>query len=64
MSRLRIKWTKSDIGYSRGQKQTRKALGLRRLGQIMEHEDSPSIRGMVGKVRHLVEVEVINDKTE
>ena len=57
MTRLRITWMKSGIGYTREQRRTLKALGFRRLNQTMEHEDTPSIRGMVFKVRHLVRVE-------
>lgn len=55
-SKLRITWKKSAIGYKRDQKLTIRALGLRRLGQTVEHSDSPAVRGMIGKVRHLVEV--------
>ena len=58
MSRLlRITWIKSDVGYTRDQRRTVRALGLHRLNQSVEHKDSPSIRGMVVKVRHLVELE-------
>jgi len=57
VTRLRITWMKSGIGYTREQRRTLKALGFRRLNQTMEHEDTPSIRGMVFKVRHLVRVE-------
>jgi len=59
VSRLRIIWQKSDIGYSKDQGETIKALGLRRLHQSVEHEDTPSIRGMLLKVRHLVKVEEV-----
>lgn len=55
--RLRITLVKSPIGYSRRQKGTVRALGLRRLKQAVEQEDNPVIRGMVSKVSHLVEVE-------
>jgi large subunit ribosomal protein L30 len=55
--KLRITWVKSSIGYSRGQKSTIRALGLRRLGDIVEKEDTAVIRGMVNKVSHLVHVE-------
>jgi large subunit ribosomal protein L30 len=55
--RLRITLVKSAIGYNDRQKGTVKALGLRRLYQTVEQEDSPVIRGMVAKVNHLVEVE-------
>jgi len=57
--RLRITWVKSAIGYSQRQKDTIKALGLRRLGDRVEREDSPSLRGMMQKVSHLVKVEEI-----
>jgi large subunit ribosomal protein L30 len=56
---LRITWIKSGIGYSESQKATIRALGLRRLGQSVERPDNDSIRGMVHKIRHLVEVEEI-----
>lgn len=56
-SGLRVTWVKSAIGYGDDQKRTIRALGLRRLHQSVEHPDSPSVRGMVGAVRHLVEVE-------
>ena len=55
--RLRIKWVKSSIGYSRRQKGTVRALGLRRLGDVVEQADTPVIRGMINKVSHLVAVE-------
>ncbi|NIV34754.1 MAG: 50S ribosomal protein L30, partial [Anaerolineae bacterium] len=48
--KLRIKWVKSSIGYSRRQKGTVRALGLRRLGDVVEQEDTPVIRGMIDKV--------------
>jgi large subunit ribosomal protein L30 len=56
MARIEIIWKKSAIGFPRDQKRTIAALGLRRLHQRVEHEDVPSIRGMVDKVRHLLEV--------
>ena len=55
--RLRITLVKSSIGYSRRQKGTVRALGLRRLHQTVVQEDNPVIRGMVKKVSHLVKVE-------
>lgn len=57
MSKLRVTWVKSGIGYPVDQKRTIKALGFRRLNQSIEHEDTPSIRGMLHKVKHLVKVE-------
>lgn len=61
MAKLRIKWIKSDIGYAKEQRRTLKALGFHRLHETVEHEDSPSVRGMIAKVNHLVKVEVITD---
>jgi len=57
--RLRITWVKSSIGYSKRQKATIRTLGLRRLGDSVEREDTSVIRGMIDKVSHLVEVEEI-----
>jgi len=54
---LRITWVRSSIGYSLDQKATVRALGLRRLGQSVVRPDNPSVRGMVQKVGHLLEVE-------
>ena len=56
MPRLRISWRKSAIGYAGDQKRTLRALGLRRLGQTVEHRDTRAIRGMINKVRHLVRI--------
>ena len=55
-AKLRITWKKSAIGYEKDQKRTIEALGLRRLGHAVEHQDSRTMRGMITKVRHLVEV--------
>jgi large subunit ribosomal protein L30 len=57
--RLRITWVKSSIGYSQRQKETIRTLGLKRLRDWVEREDSPNLRGMVQKVSHLVKVEEI-----
>jgi len=59
MSKLRITYKKSTIGYDGRQKGTIKALGLRRLGQTVEHDDTPVIRGMIKRVGHLVAVEEV-----
>jgi len=56
LGKLHIRWSKSAIGYPRGQGLVIRALGLKRLNQEVEHEDSPSILGMIHKVRHLVQV--------
>jgi large subunit ribosomal protein L30 len=54
---LRITLVRSPIGYSKRQKGTVRALGLRRMNQTVEQADTPVIRGMITKVRHLVKVE-------
>ena len=54
---LRVTLVRSPIGYSWRQKRTVRALGLRRLNQTVEHSDSPQVRGMIERVRHLVNVE-------
>ncbi len=56
---LRITWVKSTIGYPRDQRGTIRALGLHRLQQSVIHDDTPVIRGMAFKVRHLVRVEEV-----
>jgi large subunit ribosomal protein L30 len=57
---LRITLTKSPIGYSYRQKRTVQALGLRRLHHTVEQKDTPVIRGMIAKVKHLVTVEEVD----
>ena len=57
MTKLRITWVKSGIGYAKDQKRTLKALGFRRLNQSVIHNDDTSVRGMLNKVRHLIKVE-------
>lgn len=57
--KLRITYVKSRIGYSVQQKDTIRALGLHRLGDVVEKADTPAIRGMIHKVRHLVTVEEV-----
>ena len=59
---LRITWVKSSIGYSQRQKGTIRALGLRRLGDVVEQADTLVIRGMVNKVSHLVRVEEVGNR--
>jgi large subunit ribosomal protein L30 len=55
--KLWITQVRSGIGRPEGQRATLRALGLKRMHQTVEHEDSAQIRGMVFKVQHLVEVE-------
>ena len=54
---LRVTLVKSPIGYKKDQKATVRALGLRRMNQTVEHNDSPEVRGMLNKVSHLIKVE-------
>ncbi len=58
---FRITLIKSPIGYSRRQKGTVRALGLRRVGHTVEQRDTPVIRGMVRKISHLVRVEELEE---
>jgi large subunit ribosomal protein L30 len=55
-SRVRIRQIKSASGHPSDQARTIRALGIRRLHQVVEHNDTPQVRGMIFKVRHLVEV--------
>lgn len=54
---IKVTLVKSPIGYSERQKGTVRALGLRKMGQTIEHTDTPVVRGMIHKVTHLVKVE-------
>lgn len=56
MATIKIKQVKSGIGYPKDQKATLVALGLRKISQVVEIEDTPSMRGMLRKVHHLVSV--------
>lgn len=57
MAKLKITLKKSTIGSKKDQIATVKALGLKKIRDIVEQEDTPQIRGMINKVSHLVEVE-------
>jgi large subunit ribosomal protein L30 len=56
MSKLTIVQRRSRNGSDQRQRDTLRSLGLRRIGQRVEHEDTPQIRGMIAKVAHLVDV--------
>lgn len=56
MTTIKVQQIKSKIGYPKDQKATLQALGLRKISQIVEVEDTPSTRGMLRKVHHLVTV--------
>ncbi len=57
MATIKVKLVKSTIGRKQDQIATVKALGLRKIRHVVEHNDTPQIRGMINKVSHLVEVE-------
>ena len=56
MATIKIKQIKSKSGYPADQKRTLEALGLRKISQVVEKEDNPSVRGMIRKVQHLVTI--------
>ena len=56
MATIKIKQVKSKIGFPVDQKRTLQALGLHKISQVVEREDSPEVRGMIRKVHHLVTV--------
>jgi len=57
MAKLKITQTRSAIGQSQRHRGTLRALGLRKIGQTVEHDETPVLAGMLRKVRHLVKVE-------
>lgn len=57
MAKIKVKQLKSGIKRPQNQKRTLEALGLRKIGQVVEHEDTPSILGMINTVKHLVSTE-------
>lgn len=57
MSKITIRQHKSAIGARESARQTLQSLGLRRPGNVVEREDSPSLRGMLRKINHLVHIE-------
>lgn len=56
MATIKIQQVKSRIKCPKDQKLTLDALGLRKMNAVVEHEDTPSIRGMIAKVKHLIKV--------
>ena len=54
---LRVTLVRSPIGYTKDQKATAKALGLRKMHQTVEHKDTPALRGMLNKIIHLLKIE-------
>ncbi|RAJ14426.1 50S ribosomal protein L30 [Olleya aquimaris] len=57
MSKIKVTKVKSAINRTQRQKRTLEALGLKKIGQTIEHEATPNILGMIAKVNHLVSVE-------
>ncbi len=55
-STLRIKYVRSSIGRSEQQKRIVRSLGLRKLNQVVEREDTPAVRGVVAKIPHLIQI--------
>ncbi len=62
MSSLKVTQTKSVIGSKEGHKRTVRALGLKRIRNEKVHEDTPQVRGMIRKVRHLVKAEEVEQQ--
>ncbi|HEX2150145.1 MAG TPA: 50S ribosomal protein L30 [Actinomycetota bacterium] len=62
MAQIKVTQTKSPVSLPKDQGRTLKALGLHRMRDTVEHTDSPSVLGMVHKVRHLVTVEKLEGK--
>jgi large subunit ribosomal protein L30 len=59
MAKVKVKQVKSKIDKPARQKRTLQALGLRKMHQVVEHEATPQIMGMIAKVQHLVSVEEV-----
>ncbi|WP_411031153.1 50S ribosomal protein L30 [Spongiimicrobium sp. 3-5] len=57
MGKIKVKQLKSSIKRPQNQKRTLEALGLRKIGQVVEHDTTPNILGMINKVKHLVSTE-------
>lgn len=57
MAKIKVTQLKSGIKKPQNQKRTLEALGLKRIGQVVEHNDTPNILGMINKVKHLVSTE-------
>jgi len=59
MAKIRLKQVKSKIRRPQRQKRTLEALGIKKMDQVVEHDATPAILGMVNKVKHLISVEEI-----
>jgi large subunit ribosomal protein L30 len=56
MAKIKVKQVRSAINRPQRQKRTIQALGLKKLNQVVEHDDTPAIKGMIAKVAHMVEL--------
>jgi large subunit ribosomal protein L30 len=61
MKKLKIQQVRSEVGRKYDQRETLIALGITRMGQVVTHNDTPQIRGMIKKVNHLVSVSEFNE---
>ena len=60
MGKIKIKQVRSEIDRPERQKRTLEALGLKKINQVVEHDSTPQIMGMVNAIKHLIEVEEVN----
>ena len=60
MAKIKIKQVRSKIDRPVRQKRTLEALGLKKINQVVEHESTPQIMGMVNAIKHLIEVDEVN----
>ena len=56
MSKIKIQQIRSRIGRPKDQKRTLDALGLRKMNQVVEHNFTPQIQGMINKIKHLIKI--------
>ncbi len=56
MAKIKVRKDRSAIGRPERQKRVLESLGLRKIGQVVEHDDTPAILGMVNKIKHLVSI--------
>ncbi len=61
MKKVKITLKRSRFGWKPDQRETVKGLGLKKPGQAVIKEDTPAIRGMIKKIRHIIEVEEVNE---
>ncbi|RKX54893.1 MAG: 50S ribosomal protein L30 [Thermotoga sp.] len=64
MAKIKITLTRSRYGFKKDQRDTVKALGLRKIGQSVVKDNTPVIRGMVDKIKHMVKYEILDEQKE